>query len=249
MSMQKRTALITGASSGIGKAIALQLAKENFEVSINFSRSEKQAKEVKEMIEKEGGKAILYKADISSEEQVKEMFNALASEYGTLDILVNNAGIYIPEYIETHSTESWKQVIEVNLYGKFFCTKYALPLLKKSASPRIINIASRAAVRPFEESSAYCCAAAAITMLSKVSALELAQYNIRVNTVSPGLTMTRMTETYDPDEEFGAYIKKNPSKRLGEPADIANMVSFLISEKADFVNGENINVSGGILLT
>lgn len=246
--MRKRTALVTGASSGIGRAIALQLAKEDIEVCINFSKSEKQAQEVKQDIEKEGGKAALYQADITKEDQVKEMFNKLSSEFGILDMLVNNAGIYIPDFIETHNTENWKQVIEVNLYGKFFCTKYSLPLLKKSTSARIVNIASRAAVRPIEESSAYCSAAAAVTMFTQVSALELAQYNIRVNTVSPGLTKTPMTQEYDTDEDFESYAKKNPSKRIGKPTDIANIISFLISDKADFINGENINVSGGILL-
>lgn len=245
----KRTALITGSSSGIGKAIAIQLASEDIDVCINFAHSKSQAEEVKHYIEEQGGKALTYQADISKEEEVKSMFDFLTTQYSSLDILVNNAGIYIPDIIESHNSENWKKIIDVNLFGKLLCTKYAIPLLLKASQPRIINIASRAAIRPIEESSAYCSAAAAIIMFTKVSALELAKYNIKVNSISPGLTKTPMTEKYDTPEEFESYAKRNPSKRIGKPTDIANAVSFLISEKGEFINGENLNVSGGILLT
>lgn len=114
---------------------------------------------------------------------------------------------------------------------------------------RIINIATRAATKPMIESVAYCCAAAGIVMLFQISALELSEYKIRVNTISPGLTKTPMTESVDTEEEFEDYATKNPSKRLGTPEDIAKTVLFLVSENADFINGENINVSGGITLT
>jgi len=246
--MNNKTALITGGSSGIGKEIALRLAKQNIAVCINFSKSESKANTLKKDIEKSGGKAIIYRADVTKEEEVKKMFTFLSSEFGTLDFLINNAGVYIPDFIESHSYDNWKKTIDVNLNGKFLCTKYAIPLLKKSPMPRIINIASRSALKPDEESSAYCCAAAAITMLTKTSALELSKYNIKVNTTSPGLTKTTLTESVCTEEEFESYSKNNPSGRVGETSDIAKVVSFLISEDASFINGENVNVSGGILL-
>lgn len=246
--MNNKTALITGASSGIGKEIAFQLARQNIKVCINYLDSAKEAEEARQLIEKNGGKAITYKADITQERDVRKMFNFLLSEFNTLDILVNNAGIYIPDFIESHEYNNWKKVIDVNLNGKFLCTKYAIPLLKKSPNPRIINIASRSGIRPDEESSAYCCAASAIMMFTQISAIELAKYNIKVNTISPGLTKTPLTEKTCAKEEFDIYAKKNPSGRIGTAADIAKVVSFLISNDAEFINGENINVSGGILL-
>lgn len=246
---RNKTALITGSSSGIGKAIAIQLAAEGIDVCINYSRSQDMAEKVKQYVESHDGHAIICKADITKEEEVKKMFNFISDEFGALDVLVNNAGIYIPDYIDSEEITIWEKTMKINVYGKFLCTKFAVPLLKKSFSPRIINISSRAGERPMTESSAYCSAAAAIIMFTKVSALELAKYNIKVNSVSPGLTKTALTEKYDTEEDFTRYVQRNPSKRIGEPKDIANTISFLISEKASFINGENINVSGGILLT
>src|SRR3989339_469788 len=194
--IKNKTALITGSSSGIGKEIAIQLARQNIVVCINYSKSADDAKRVKKTIEKEGGKAVLFKADVSKEKNVERLFT----------------------------------------------------LLKKSVRPRIINIASRFGTKPDNEIPAYCCAEAGVIMLTKVSALGLAKYGIKVNTISPSLTRTPLTEKMCSQEEFNSYAENNPSKRVGLPKDIANAVLFLISDKADFINGENINVSGGILL-
>lgn len=243
-----KVALITGGSSGIGREVAVLLAKQGITVVINYSKSTKNAEDVKQEIESFHGKAIIYKADIRYEAEIQSMFNFILKEFGKLDILINNAGIYLPDYIETHNTENWDKVMEINLKAKFLCTKYATSLLSKSAYPRIVNIATRAANKAMEESAAYCCAAAGIVMLTQVSALELAKYNIRVNAISPGLTRTPMTEAVDTDEEFETYAKKNPSGRVGTSKDIADTVKFLVSEDAEFINGENINVSGGITL-
>lgn len=246
--MKKKIALVTGSSSGIGKAIAIDLANNGFEVIINFSNSNEKAKEVQQEIIQYGGHAQIFQADITLEKSVNELFNYIEYSFQKLDILVNNAGVYIPDFIESHKIESWDKVLDLNLKSKFLCTKYAIPLLKKSSSPRIINIATRAAERPIEESAAYCCASAGIVMLTQISALELSKYNIKVNTVSPGLTKTPMTECVDTEADFAEYAMKNPAGRVGLPQDIAHMVSFLASDKAEFINGENINVSGGIVL-
>lgn len=246
--MNTKLALVTGATSGIGKKIALDLARQNITVCINFSKSVAAANKVLREIKQHGGNGIIYQADITNEEEVRKMFAYLSSHFKSLDILINNAGIYKPSFIEEHNYIDWKNILDVNLNGKFLCTKYAVPLLRLSKHPRIINIASRCAEKADEESSAYCCSAAAITMLTKVSALELAKYNIKVNTVSPGLTKTFLSQQFSLEGEFEEYAQKNPSHRIGKVDDISNVVNFLISEKADFINGENINVSGGILL-
>ena len=246
--IKNKTALITGSSSGIGKEIAIQLARQNIVVCINYSKSADDAKRVKKTIEKEGGKAVLFKADVSKEKNVERLFIFLKEEFGTLDYLINNAGINVAKKFEKYSTADWSRIININLTGKYLCTKYAAPLLKKSVRPRIINIASRFGTKPDNEIPAYCCAEAGVIMLTKVSALGLAKYGIKVNTISPSLTRTPLTEKMCSQEEFNSYAENNPSKRVGLPKDIANAVLFLISDKGDFINGENINVSGGILL-
>lgn len=247
--MENKTALVTGGSSGIGKSIAINLAKNGFKVCINFSNSQEKAEEVQKDIERNGGNAVIFKADVSDETQVIEMFNFLEKEFGTLDVLINNAGIYIPDFVESHDMSNWDKTLNINLKGKVMCTKYAVPLLKKSSMPRIINIATRGATSIWDECASYCAAAVGIVNFTKIAALELSQYGIKVNAISPGLTKTAMTEAVDDDSEFEAYAKKNPSGRVGTPQDIANTVNFLISKEAEFITGENINVSGGILLT
>lgn len=245
---ENKFALVTGGSSGIGKEIAITLARDGFIVCINFSKSRDDAISVQEAIESFGGQSIIYQANITDEHHVQGMMSELKEKWGKLDVLVNNAGIYLPDFIETHQLSNWESILKLNLTAKLLCIKYATPLLKGSAAPRIINIASRAAIKPMEESVAYCAAAAGIVMLTKVAALELAQYGIRVNTISPGLTKTPMTEAVDDEEEFMNYAQKNPAGRIGYPSDIANLVKFLVSSAAEFINGENINVSGGITL-
>lgn len=241
-------ALVTGGSSGIGGEIAVELAGKGIKVFINFSKSKSKANKIKQVINQSGGEAFIYKADMTKEREVKQMFNYILNEFGHLDFLINCAGIYSPGLIKNICSKDWQNIIDLNLTAKFYATKYSIPLLKKSKNPQIINIASRSGVKPDEESGAYCCAAAAIIMLTKVSALELSKYHIRVNTISPGLTKTPLTEKFCNKKEFKDYSENNPSGRLGTTVDIARIVSFLVSEDTGFINGENINVSGGILL-
>jgi NAD(P)-dependent dehydrogenase (short-subunit alcohol dehydrogenase family) len=245
---KNKVALITGSSSGIGKEIAIQMAKEGITVYLNYSKDDKKANEVKDLIERNQGKVFIIKADVSNEKDVKEMMAFIKSNSGRLDYLINNAGINIVNPFENYEVKDWEEIINVNLTGKFLCTKYATPLLKLSSDPRIINIASRFGTKPDEEIPAYCCAESGVIMLTKVSCLALSKYGIKVNTISPSLTKTPLTEKICSKEEFEEYAKKNPSKRVGLPEDISNAILFLISDKANFINGENINVSGGILL-
>lgn len=165
-----------------------------------------------------------------------------------LDYLINNAGTNIDSHIETFNIEDFKKVLDVNLIGKVICTKQAISLLKNSKTPSIVNIASRLGVKPCAEASAYCSAEAGIINFTQSSALEFSKYGVRVNTVSPSLTITTLALYGWTDEEIKEQKENNPLKRLGETIDIANAVLFLLSDNASYINGENLNVNGGSLL-
>jgi len=243
-----KIALVTGGTSGIGKEIVKQLLIEEARVIINYESNEERANETLNELSEYKDKILLVKADITNETEVIEMFNKIQSVFGSLDYLVNNAGINIDSWIENYSVDDFQKVINVNLVGKMICTKYAIPLLKKSKKPSIVNIASRLGTKPCVEASAYCSAEAGIINFTGASALELSKYNIRVNCISPSLTVTPMALAGWSKEEIEETKNNNPLKRLGETVDIANAVLFILSDKASYINGENLNVNGGILL-
>lgn len=165
-----------------------------------------------------------------------------------MDFVVNNAGCNVDSFIKDYDMEVFRRIWEVNFIGKVHVTKYALPLLQKSENPSIVNVSSRLGIVPCEEASAYCAAASAIHNFTKSSAMEFAPYRIRVNCVSPGLTMTPLAMSGWTDDEIEEQKKNNPLKRLGETEDIANAVLFLLSSKASYITGENININGGSLM-
>lgn len=246
--MKDKIALVTGGTSGIGKEIAKQLLASGCFVFINFGHNENQMFEAEEELKKISDNFKFVKADISNEEEVYSMMNLIKDKFGKLDYLVNNAGTNIDSFIEEFDIDDFKKVINVNLIGKVICTKHAIPLLRKGTNSSIVNIASRLGTRPCAEASAYCSAEAGIINFTMASALELSKYNIRVNTVSPGLTNTPLAMAGWTQEEIEDQKKNNPLKRLGETTDIANAVLYLLSDKASYINGENINVNGGTLL-
>ena len=245
----EKIALVTGASHGIGSEIALRLSDRGVRVWVNYLSSPDGAESVVSKIMSRGGRADAVQADVSSESQTRKMFETIHSSCGHLDYLVNNAGIDRPQPLESYDLADWRSVIDVNLTGKLLAIKYAVPLLKKAAKPRIVNVASRLALKALEEASAYCCSQAGIVMLTKCAALELAPYGIRVNAVCPGLTRTPLTMGLYPDDEFWEQASKaNPSGRVGEPSDVASATLFLLSEDADYINGTYLLVEGGSVL-
>ncbi|HOI15119.1 MAG TPA: SDR family oxidoreductase [Geobacteraceae bacterium] len=242
-------ALVTGASRGIGREIALRLAAGGAVVIVNYSKSGEMAERVVADIRRQGGSAHAFRADATDEGAVARMFSIIADDFPHLDYLVNNAGIDIPQPIESYDIDAWRRIIDVNVTGKFLTTKHALPLLKKAPKACVVNIASRLAWKPLAEAGAYCCAAAAVVMLTKCAALELAPYGIRVNAVCPGFTRTPLTEGIYPDEEvWTRAVEANPLKRVGHPRDAAQAVLYLLSEEADYINGTHLIVDGGSLL-
>lgn len=241
---KNKVALVTGGTSGIGKEIAKQLLINGAKVIINYGHNEENYEKTKKELEEFKERVSFIKADVSNEAEVIQMFNQMEK----LDYLINNAGTNVDGYIETFNIKDFRRVIDVNLIGKVICTKYAIPLLKSSNNPSIVNIASRLGTKPCAEASAYCSAEAGIINFTGASALELSKYNIRVNTVSPSLTITPLALEGWTQEEIEEHKQNNPLKRLGETIDIANVVLFLLSDKASYINGENINVNGGSLL-
>lgn len=191
---------------------------------------------------------LLVKADLSKEEEIVNMFKEIERVYKRLDGLVNCAAYDKVMSVEDLTAEEYRHELDVNVVARWLCIKNAIKLMKKSKAPRIVNIASRLGTKPAMDSLAYCTSEAATIMMTKCCALELAKYNIRVNTVSPSLTLTPLALKSYSQAEIEETAKKNPSKRLGKPEDTANVVLFLLSEEADYINGENINVNGGILL-
>lgn len=244
MNFENKVALVTGGTSGIGKEIAKQLLRNGAKVIINYSNNEDNYKKTKNEFQEYKDNVLFIKADVSNEDEVIRMFEQIEK----LDYLINNAGTNVDSYIEEFNIEDFRRVLDVNLVGKVICTKHAVPLLKNSKSPSIVNIASRLGTKPCAEASAYCSAEAGIINFTQASALELSKYLIRVNTVSPSLTKTPLALNGWTESEIESYKQNNPLKRLGETIDIANAVLFLLSENASYINGENLNVNGGSLL-
>lgn len=244
MNFSNKKILVTGGTSGIGNKICEMLLQKGAYVYINYSKNEEQREHTTKQFEKYNGSFEFIKANVSNENDVINMFNKIDK----LDGLVNNAGTNIDESIEESDLESYMNVINTNYIGKMLCIKHSISKLKKSDNPSVINIASSLGVKADTECSAYCCSAAAIIKLTECAALELSDYNIRVNTVSPSFTPTPLSLSGWTEDEIKIKKQKNPRHRVGKVEDTANVVLFLLSNNSDFINGENIKVNGGSLL-
>ena len=190
--MNEKIALVTGGTSGIGKEIVKQLLSNGVFVFVNFGHHEDLMYEAKKEFKEISNSFQCIKADVSNEEEVFAMFVKIKERFGRLDYLVNNAGMNVDNFIEDLDIDGFRKILNVNLVGKVICTKFAIPLLKKSENPSIVNIASRLGTKPCVEASAYCSSEAGVINFTKASALELSKYKIRVNVVSPGLTNTSL---------------------------------------------------------
>ena len=243
--MDKKVALVTGASRGIGRQIALTLAREGAFVIINYNGSEDRAREVEETIRREGGEAVIRRCNVSSFSETEQMAKEIVKEYGHVDILVNNAGITRDGLIMKMSEENFDQVLETNLKGCFNTIRHLSRQMLKQKSGRIINIASVSGVLGNAGQANYAASKAGVIGLTKTMARELASRGITVNAVAPGFVDTEMTKVLS-DEVKDAACKMIPLGKFGKPSDIANMVAFLASEKADYITGQVISVDGGM---
>lgn len=245
--LKGKVALVTGASRGIGRAIALALAENGAAVAVNYSSSESSALEVAELIRKNGGKAEIFKAGINIETEVEEMFSAIEKSLGPVDILVNNAGITKDNLLMRMKTDEWDSVIDVNLKGTFLCTRRAVKGMMKNRYGKIINISSVVGFTGNAGQFNYSATKAGVIGMTKTAALEFASRGIRVNAVAPGFIETDMTASL-PDDVKTAYMEKIPLKSLGRPEDIANAVVYLASPLSDYMTGQTLHLNGGMYL-
>ncbi|SFF70000.1 3-oxoacyl-[acyl-carrier-protein] reductase [Halobacillus alkaliphilus] len=245
--LQEQAALVTGASRGIGRAIAMELASKGAKVAVNYAGSEDKAEEVVQEIINQGGEAVKIQADVTSEDDVKRMIKTVVDEFGRLDILVNNAGITKDNLLMRMKEEEFDSVIDTNLKGVFLCTKGVTRQMMKQKYGRIINVASIVGVSGNAGQANYVAAKAGVIGMTKSNAKELASRNIQVNAVAPGYITTDMTEslTFEQREQMLSLI---PLNRLGEAADVARVVRFLASEDAAYMTGQTLHVDGGMVM-
>ncbi|KGR81460.1 3-oxoacyl-[acyl-carrier-protein] reductase [Lysinibacillus boronitolerans] len=245
--LEGKVAVVTGASRGIGRAIALKLAEEGAKVVVNYSGSQAKAEEVVAMIQENGGEAIAVQASVSKTEEVTALMNAAVKTYGSLDILVNNAGITRDNLIMRMKEDEWDDVLNTNLKGVFLCTKAVTRQMMKQRAGRIINISSIVGVAGNAGQANYVAAKAGVIGLTKTTAKELASRNILVNAIAPGFIETEMTEQLPQDIKQG-MLTQIPLAKLGQPEDIAKAVAFLASDDANYMTGQTLHIDGGMVM-
>lgn len=247
MLLEDKVAVVTGAGRGIGRGIALAMAREGATVVVNYNGSAERAKEVVSAIEAEGGKAAAVQCDVSDFEAAKEFYAALIKEYGRIDVLVNNAGITRDNLMMKMSEEEFQSVIQTNLAGTFHGVKFVSRPMMKQRCGRIINIASVSGVTGNMGQANYSASKAGVIGLTKAAAKELASRNITVNAVAPGFVDTEMTEVLS-DSVKEAAVASIPLGRFGQVEDIAEAVVFLASDRAKYITGQVLCVDGGIAM-
>ncbi|QKS73250.1 3-oxoacyl-[acyl-carrier-protein] reductase [Paenalkalicoccus suaedae] len=245
--MKGQRALVTGASRGIGRAIALELAKSGVDVAINYAGSKEKAEQVANECQELGVNAFAIQADVSKESDVQEMVKAVTETFGGLDILVNNAGITRDTLVMRMKETDFDDVINTNLKGVFLCSKAVMRTMMKQRAGRIINISSVVGVLGNAGQANYVASKAGVIGLTKSLARELASRNILVNAVAPGFITTEMTDELN-DEMKDALMSQIPLAKLGEPDHIARVVRFLASEDASYMTGQTLHVDGGMVM-
>ena len=238
-----KVALITGASRGIGKAIALSLSKLGATVIVNYTSSDEKASEVVEIIKSLKGKAYKLKFDVSKEESVENAINEIVKDNGSIDILVNNAGITRDGLLMRMKSSQWDEVINTNLRGVFLCTKYVSKFMLKQRSGKIVNITSIVGLIGNPGQANYSAAKAGVIGFTKTCAKEFSSRGINVNAIAPGFIKTEMTENLDNE----AILKAIPLGKLGSCEEIASLVDFLVASKAsNYITGQTISIDGGM---
>lgn len=246
--LSNKRALVTGANSGIGEAVALALAEAGADVAINYLDRPEEAERIAGEIRDKGRKALAIQADVSDERQVEAMFGRIDAEWDGLDFLVNNAGIDGPRaWCWESETDAWRTVLEVNLFGAYYCARQALKRMVPRGQGVILNMSSVHEVIPWSGYSAYAAAKAGLSMMTKTLALETAPHGVRVLAIAPGAIRTPINDHVWKDPEGLADLNsKIPMGRMGEREEIANMAAVLVSDAASYATGTTLFVDGGM---
>ncbi|CAC7584264.1 3-oxoacyl-[acyl-carrier-protein] reductase [Staphylococcus aureus VET0341R] len=242
-----KSALVTGASRGIGRSIALQLAEEGYNVAVNYAGSKEKAEAVVEEIKAKGVDSFAIQANVADADEVKAMIKEVVSQFGSLDVLVNNAGITRDNLLMRMKEQEWDDVIDTNLKGVFNCIQKATPQMLRQRSGAIINLSSVVGAVGNLGQANYVATKAGVIGLTKSAARELASRGITVNAVAPGFIVSDMTDALS-DELKEQMLTQIPLARFGQDTDIANTVAFLASDKAKYITGQTIHVNGGMYM-
>ncbi|HCV8821646.1 3-oxoacyl-[acyl-carrier-protein] reductase [Staphylococcus aureus] len=242
-----KSALVTGASRGIGRSIALQLAEEGYNVAVNYAGSKEKAEAVVEEIKAKGVDSFEIQANVADADEVKAMIKEVVSQFGSLDVLVNNAGITRDNLLMRMKEQEWDDVIDTNLKGVFNCIQKATPQMLRQRSGAIINLSSVVGAVGNPGQANYVATKAGVIGLTKSAARELASRGITVNAVAPGFIVSDMTDALS-DELKEQMLTQIPLARFGQDTDIANTVAFLASDKAKYITGQTIHVNGGMYM-
>lgn len=240
-----KVAFITGGTRGIGKQIAITLAKDGYDIAINYRKENDDLENIKDEIEKTNAKFLAVKGDVTDFDSTQQMVNDIIKEYGKIDVLVNNAGITKDTLLVRMKKEEFEDVIDVNLIGTFNITKNVIPYMIKQRKGRIINISSVVGISGNAGQTNYSASKAGIIGFTKSLAKEVGSRNILVNAVAPGFIETQMTDILK-DEVKEEISKRIPLKRMGTVEDVANVVKFLASEESSYITGQVISVDGGM---
>lgn len=245
--LKGKCAVVTGATRGIGRAIVTRLASLGADIVVNYRSSIEEANTLKEELSALGAKVLLVKADVSIEEEAKNLIEKAKDNFGKVDILVNNAGIVKDGLILRMKKEDFDQVVDVNLKGTFNCMRYVAPIMVKQRSGKIINISSIVGIIGNAGQVNYAASKAGVIAMTKSIAKELGSRGVQVNAIAPGYINTSMTESLN-QKVKDEMLKMIPLKRFGMPEDVAKAVGFLASEDSDYITGQVIKVDGGMVM-
>lgn len=243
-----KIALVTGGSRGIGRETCLLLAEAGARVIINYNKSKVKAEELRSEISSKGKESNIFHADVSKHEEAKALFDFVRGRYGKLDILVNNAGVVKDTLLLSMELDDWDRVHDVNLRGVFLCTKAAVEMMLPTHSGKIINIASISAIRGGRGQTNYASSKGGLIAFTRACAVEIGGKGIQVNAVLPGMIVTEMSSGIR-QVASKTILERISAKRFGEPSEVANLVVFLASDKANYITGQSIAVDGGLSIS
>lgn len=246
--LDNKVAIITGSDSGIGRAIAIQFAKEGATVVVNYAHNQQKAEEVRQTIQQNNGRVLVIQADVGQYQQAMGLIHQTVEHFGRLDIMVNNAGMEIHNPFVDVTEEQFDRVVSIDLKGAFFCAQAAArEMIQRKTAGRIVNISSVHEDLPMPRNVPYCCAKGGLRMLTRTIAVELAPYKITVNNIAPGAVETPIDADVEADpEKMAALLKEIPLNRMGQPGEIAKLALYLASDASAYVTGSTYIIDGGL---